>query len=286
MTPRLGLTSKVVQDLPLRECIQVAASLGYSGLELFGVPNHLPLDTPLQDAAAAAELCQDLGLRVVTICTYAGGFGDAGDRECERQLDSFRRYVDLAHVLDCDMIRLDPEGLPSERRLREDHWLRSAYYLGAAADIGLSEGVRLLIENHEKMTGTIDDTLRLLHLIDRPNVVVNFDPANLYRSGGPYGAEGVAKLFPWIANVQVKDARREGDARPGGAYDVLLGEGEVDHRSYVDALLERGYDGFFMCECHKFPTPELPSREIARREGEWLRRLLTEGLERLRSPVR
>jgi hypothetical protein len=36
--------------------------------------------------------------------------------------------------------------------------------------------------------------------------------------------------------------------------------------SYLGPLHESGYDGYYMAECHKNPTPEWPSARIAEHE--------------------
>lgn len=284
MPYQIGLSSKVVQDRPLDDALQIAARCGYTGLELFGVPNHLPPDIAPNRARELRQRCDDLGLQVVTLCTYVGGFAEASDREAAAELESFRHYVEIAHVLGCTMIRLWPDHLGRNLRVpREDHWLRAAHYLRVAADVGLAAGVRILLENHLTLTIDADSTLRLVRLIDRPNVVVNFDPGNMFLAGRPYGREAVLRLGTLIQNVQVKEASRDGSSASvgddaslahGGSYDLLLGEGTIDHASYLHALAEIGYAGYYMAECHKQPSPDLPSDEIAAREYRALKALL------------
>src|SRR5947209_4294057 len=98
MEPKLGLSSKVVQDRPLSEALHIAAECGYTGLELFGVPNHLPAEIGLERARDARRECDDLGLSVITICSYVGGFAEAGDREAAAQVEAFRHYLDVANI--------------------------------------------------------------------------------------------------------------------------------------------------------------------------------------------
>ena len=283
---RIGLSTKVVQDLPMPEAAQVAARSGYSGLEIFGVPNHLPPETGEARLREYRRLFDDLGLRTVTICSYAGGFAELGDAECKGEVDLFRRYLEMADALGCSMVRVWADKLGRNLSTpREDHWLRAAYYVGLCADHALDAGKQVLLENHLAMTISADMTLRLLRLVDRPNVVVNFDPGNIFLAGEPYGRAATLRLRPHVGNVQVKEgympeapraAAGSADATlsRGGAYDVLLGEGNMDHLSYLRPLQESGYDGFYMAECHKSPTPEWPSARIAEHEYRALAALL------------
>jgi len=284
MQQKIGLSTKVVQDRPLDEAVEIAARCGYTGLELFGVPNHVPADIPFDQVRELRQRCDDLGLKTVTLCTYVGGFAEASDAVAAVQLDAYRRYLEIANLLGCDLVRLWPDYLGQNIRIpREDHWLRAAHYLRQAADLGLAAGSRVLIENHRTMAIDVESTLHLVRLIDRPNVVLNFDPGNMFLAGADYGHEAVRAFGSLIQNVQVKEASvtgvapgQHGDATlaTGGSYDLLLGQGNIDHASYLRALAEIGYGGYYMAECHKAPSAALPSDQIAAHEYRALAALL------------
>jgi sugar phosphate isomerase/epimerase len=271
---KIGLSTKVVTDRPMREAAEIAARAGYTGLEIFGVPNHLPPETTDAQAHELRRLFDDLGLRTVTICSYVGGFAETGDEQSKAELETFERYLSVANILGCDMVRLWADKLGQNvSQPREDHFLRAAHYLAIAADRAAVTGVRVLLENHLAMTINADMTLKLIRLIDRPNVVVNFDPGNMFLAGEPYGRAATMRLRPHVGNVQVKEGSRAtdqpgGDATlsRGGTYDLLLGEGDMDHMSYLRPLHESGYEGFYMAECHKHATAEWPSDRIAEHE--------------------
>lgn len=271
---RIGLSTKVVTDRSMREAAEIAARAGYTGLEIFGVPSHLPPETTIAQARDFRRLFDDLGLRTVTICSYAGGFAEGSDKESAAELETFRHYLEIANLLGCDMVRLWADKLGrGVSEPREDHFLRAGHYLAIAADDAAEAGVRVLLENHLAMTINADMTLKLIRLIDRPNVVVNFDPGNMYLAGEAYGRAATLRLRPHIGNVQVKEGSKKtnqtgGDATlsRGGTYDVLLGEGDMDHLSYLRPLRETGYDGYYMAECHKHATQEWPSDRIAEHE--------------------
>ena len=80
--------------------------------------------------------------------------------------------------------------------------------------------------------------------VDRPNVGINFDPANmiLYGTGDPIEALGV--LAPQVLSVHMKD----GDWPPSGEPDALgterpLGQGSVGIPRFVAKLKEIGFRG-------------------------------------------
>ncbi|NLP12666.1 sugar phosphate isomerase/epimerase [bacterium] len=87
------------------------------------------------------------------------------------------------------------------------------------------------------------ELLRFITEVDRPNLAVNFDPANmiLYGCGEPLPA--LKLLGPLVKSVHCKDAKWA--ARPGKEWgrEVPLGEGDVDIAAFIQVLNEIGYSG-------------------------------------------
>ncbi len=86
--------------------------------------------------------------------------------------------------------------------------------------------------------------LAFLRDVGRPNLRINFDPANmiLYGSGDPI--EALRTLAPYVVSVHAKD----GDGPPRGIRGALgkerpLGEGSVGMERFVAALREIGFRG-------------------------------------------
>ena len=89
-----------------------------------------------------------------------------------------------------------------------------------------------------------DILLQFFKDVDRPNVRINFDPANmiLYGTGDPIAAWGT--LAPWVISVHAKD----GDWPEAGAPDALgverpLGHGSVGVERFVKATAASGFRG-------------------------------------------
>lgn len=285
----------MLRDRVLEDAVRIASKIGYQGMELFALTKeknrgieHLHADTPLGRVKKLKKLCDDLGLTVVTLCTYVGqtsaaqGFAELGDGDCEKQLEDYKRYVEMANELDCKYIRLWPGGHPSAQ---EDRWLRAADCIRKAADYGLSHGVGIVLETHHNIVGTVESSIKFLRMVDRPNVGLNYDPSNIYdylldHPSLPqrYGAEAVKALKPWIFNVQLKNIVRTPD---GKSRQVLLDEGLIDYGPIVDALKQVGYDGFLSAECHYAPfwdgwiyRQNLESHEVAEHEYKEIKKLL------------
>lgn len=83
--------------------------------------------------------------------------------------------------------------------------------------------------------------------VDRPNLKVNFDPANMvmYGSGDPI--EALEAVAQWVVTVHCKDG--VGSAAPGQlGHETPLGAGEVGMDRFVAKLREIGYRGPLVIE--------------------------------------
>jgi sugar phosphate isomerase/epimerase len=111
--------------------------------------------------------------------------------------------------------------------------------LRQVADAFAAEGVDLGLETGQE---TADALKHFLQVLDRRNVGVNFDPANmiLYEKGDPIAA--LETLAPWLKQCHIKDARRTKQSGTWGD-EVVVGTGEVDWRKFFAVLGRVGYDG-------------------------------------------
>jgi len=271
MPIEIALCSKLLQDRPMVEAIRLAADIGYTGLEIFGVPQHLPPDAGDALVADTARALEEAGMECVTLCTYLGGFAEKSDAECEADVQTLIRYMDIAEKLDCDMIRVMPGGPRDVRDAREDHWGRAAHYLAECCDRALARGMGIIVENNWGLSSTVDSTLDLIARVDRPNLGLNYDPGNLYRMGRYYAVEALERFGELVWNVQIKDADKSGGE---DRWQLLLGEGQVDYETILAWLVGEEYDGFVSAECHREPDDQMTDADIARHEYEAIRKLL------------
>jgi len=87
------------------------------------------------------------------------------------------------------------------------------------------------------------ETLRaFLIRLNRPNVGVNFDPANmiLYDKGSPIDA--LRALGPWLKQCHIKDAIRTKTAGTWGE-EVVVGLGDVNWNQFFSVLHEMKFNG-------------------------------------------
>src|SRR6185503_10307078 len=112
------------------------------------------------------------------------------------------------------------------------------------ADLFAAKGIDLGFETGQETAETLREFLVKLN---RPNVGVNFDPANmiLYDKGDPVAA--LKTLGPWLTQCHLKDADRT--RKPGTWGDeVVVGTGQVDWPAFFRALQELRFSGYCAIE--------------------------------------
>lgn len=113
------------------------------------------------------------------------------------------------------------------------------------ADALGERGVKLVMETGQE---TPENLLAFIDAVGRPNVGVNFDPANmiLYGIGDPI--EAVSLLKDHIVHVHMKDATWSSTPRDSWGEEVVLGTGEADIPRIVSKLRAQGYTGALAIE--------------------------------------
>ncbi len=109
---------------------------------------------------------------------------------------------------------------------------------------------------------TATGLVHFIKSVDRKNLKINFDPANmiLYGTGEPLPA--LRELGPWIGSVHCKDGTWSDQPGKTWGREVPLGEGDVNIEAYLRTLLEIGYKGPLTIEREIPEEPERQKREI------------------------
>jgi sugar phosphate isomerase/epimerase len=111
--------------------------------------------------------------------------------------------------------------------------------IACVADLFAGQGIDLGFETGQETA----DTLRaFLEKLNRPNVGVNFDPANmiLYDKGDPIQA--LRTLGPWLKQCHLKDAVKTKVPGTWGE-EVTVGTGQVDWPAFFGTLQELDFKG-------------------------------------------
>ena len=128
-------------------------------------------------------------------------------------------------------------------------------------DYAEQRGIHIHLETGQEPA---DGLLAFLEAVDRPNLAVNFDPANmiLYGCGQPIPA--LKTIGTYVRSVHCKDAKWSD--KPGETWgeETPLGEGEVGFDQFLKTLDAIGYEGPLTIEREIPQDPERQKAEIGR----------------------
>lgn len=158
---------------------------------------------------------------------------------------------DFADALQCAAIGMHLGVLPPDPGSQEYEEVVEA--TRAVCDHCARNGQRFHLETGQE---TAQELLGFIQRVERANLAVNFDPANmiLYDKGDPIEAVGL--LGPLIKSVHCKDATRRRRPEQKWYEDCPLGDGDVGMKQFLEALVSVGYRGPLTIEREYSPDQE------------------------------
>jgi sugar phosphate isomerase/epimerase len=145
--------------------------------------------------------------------------------------------ADIAAKMDLTLVTFHAGFLPHEES--DPSFAKLVSRLRQITDLFAAKKMAIGLETGQEVAETMAAFLKKL---DRPNVGVNLDPANmlLYDKGDPVAA--LRTLGPWLKQCHLKDAVRTKTPGTWGE-EVRLGTGQVDWKAFfrtLDAVAFKG----------------------------------------------
>jgi len=215
---------------------------------------HAPHATSRNPETASAFLqkCAEAG---ITVTAVFGGFEGESYADIETtvrtvglvpeasraaRVQEMKEISDFTRLLNCDTVALHIGFVP--------HDTTSADYQNLIEttrdllDHVAGNGQNLHLETGQE---TADHLLQFIDDVQRNNLFINFDPANmiLYGTGEPIAA--LRKVGHFVRSIHCKDAKWAAPDVRGTAWgqEVALGDGDVGMETYLRTLNEIGYTG-------------------------------------------
>ena len=113
------------------------------------------------------------------------------------------------------------------------------------ADAVGQHGVKLVMETGQEAP---EHLLTFMDAVNRPNLGVNFDPANMILYGAGEPIKALAMLKDHVLHTHMKDATWSKTPKESWGEDVVLGTGQVDIPKLVSKLRSFGYTGILAIE--------------------------------------
>lgn len=177
-----------------------------------------------------------------TLETIRATGGIAPDATWAQNLQDIQASAEIAASLGLGLVTFHAGFLPHEKS--DPSFDKMVGRLREVADLFAAKGIAVGLETGQE---TAPALAAFLTELNRPNVGVNFDPANmiLYGKGDP--VEGLRALSPWVRQVHIKDAVRTAIPGTWGA-EVPAGSGEVDWPAFATVLRKFNYTGNLVIE--------------------------------------
>ncbi len=278
-----AVTDELDQDLD--RALAIARDLGMAAVELNSLWGRNIVELSEEELARAARALGDGSPRVIAIdppcfkpCVldHLPVGRVAEDPEVARHLEMLDRALLLARRFDAPFVRVfafrrsgivglgNPSPrLPDGGAIPEEVLDRVAEGLREAARRAEEAGITLILENVRSCwANTGVNMAAVLEAVDSPALRALWDPGNDFVSGGTPYPNGYEAVRPHLLHVHVKDAVVV-DRAAGLTGWAAIGEGDVDYRGQIRALLEDGYTGVVSLETHWRPeggTAEAASR--------------------------
>jgi sugar phosphate isomerase/epimerase len=279
---KIALCNEVLQPLPFGRQCELAAALGYDGLEvapftLSGEPHRMRAE----ERAAIRRAAEGAGVRITglhwLLLAPQGLSITSPDESLRlRTVDVMRRLVDLCADLGGGVL---VHGSPGQRQVppgesRETAMARARDCFAAVAERAAGRGVTYCVEplsRHEtQVVNTLEEAAAIVDAIGSRWLRTMLDTSAAARAEEIPIAELIDRWLPtgYIAHVQVNDRSRRGP-----------GEGEDRFAPVFAALKRHRYGGVVSVEPFEY-VPDGPG--CAARAIGYIRGVL-EGLEERRS---
>ena len=214
---------------------------------------HAPHQGTRNPAAAEAFLARCRAAGITVTCVFGGFEGESyadiattartvglvPEATRDARAQEMKEIADFTRQLGCNTVGMHIGFVPEDRN--------SASYKGLLdctrdlLDHVAANGQQLNLETGQE---SADHLLEFIADVGRPNLFINFDPANmiLYGTGDPI--EALRKVGHLVRSVHCKDAKwTTGRRGVDWGSEVPLGDGDVGMETYLRTLQEVGYSG-------------------------------------------
>ncbi|MEE2680793.1 MAG: sugar phosphate isomerase/epimerase family protein [Planctomycetota bacterium] len=234
----IGVCSWSLQPIGPKLLVDLVRDTGLEAIQLA----LNPLITHPRDWADTFMYLRDAGIRILSGMMESIGEdyssldsirrtgGLLPDATWPQTLELMLRVADLAEDSPITLVSFHAGFIPHEPDAPEREVI--VHRLRTLVDAFAQRSISLALETGQETAETL---VGVLEEVDRPDLGVNFDPANmiLYDKGDPVTA--LQRLAPYVAQVHVKDARPTSTPGTWGQ-EVPVGEGAVDWPSFLDVV--------------------------------------------------
>lgn len=273
MSLRFGFSTNAFREYGLSEAIEVIADAGYDGVELLFDEPHLYPPTADEAAIQATRDALDRNRVEISNCNafmltaiedfHHPSYVEPDEAYREKRIDYTKAALETAAALDHDYISIEPGGPIPDGKRRE--WAMDTFVESLEAVLPVAEetGVDLHVEPEpDLLVETTGGFLDLVERVDHPSIRCNFDAGHLFCVGED-PVEAFDALEAYVDHVHLEDIPADRTHE-----HTQLGDGAMDVDGFLNALDDRGYDGYVTVELYPY---EETAAETAREAAAYLR---------------
>jgi len=186
-----------------------------------------------------------------TIPTVRETVGLVPETTRRERFEDFKSVSDFAKRLDAPSVQFHLGFVPedTESQAYKDIVQITRY----ACDYVFDNGQWLNLETGQE-TGAV--LLRFIRDVNRLNLYVNFDPANMILYGCGEPNEALLMVGHYVRSTHCKDARWSNHPGVEWGEEVLFGTGDINAELFLKTLQSVGYDGPLIIERENKESPE------------------------------
>ncbi len=236
MADRLAVSTNSYHSYSLEEALRGIAGAGFTSVELSSVPGwteHVLRDATDAQLDTVKQQVRDAGLDAISLSGHSDLASDAG-------IADFRKALHIARQLGIAYVTTSTGGHDdSSAGSVDDQRHEFLERFGPLADEAAESGINICIETHGGLSATGAMAAELVKAIDKPNVGINYDTANVIFYGHVRPEEDILAAAEYVTHLHLKD-------KAGGDQEwnfPAIGTGNVDFAKVFTALEDVGFRG-------------------------------------------
>jgi len=185
--------------------------------------------------------------------------GLAPEKTRKERFEEFKGVSDFAKRLGAPSVQFHLGAVPHDTKSKE-YW-DVVQIVRDSCDYVFANGQSLNLETGQETGPAL---LQFIHDVNRLNLHINFDPANMILYGCGEPIEALQLVGPFVRSTHCKDARWAEPELQGKEWgqEVLFGTGDVNAPLFLETLRNFGYNGPLIIERENREHPEAQYNDV------------------------